>query len=287
MNNHERRLRMRTLLPVLLIAACIVLLVGCLQVHTVVKVKPDGSGTIEERAVMKGQMAMMMMAMAQMQDEQGDAKQKSRFYSEEEMNKRAAEMGEGVRFVSVKEIKVDDGQGYEAVFAFKDISTLKLSESPAVNPLGTRTKEEGEGEQRGKERKEKKYVTFAFAKGNPATLTVYMPPREKKEQSKKEEKKDDQDMKAGIAMARAMFKDFKFSSVIQVQGSIVETDATFREGSTVTLIDVDFDKLMSDENLVNKAMENEDISEEEARELMKRYPGLKIELNKATRIRFR
>jgi hypothetical protein len=269
-----------------MVFACTVLLAGCLQVQTVVKVKPDGSGTIEERAVMKGQMAMMMMAMSQMDDEQGDTKKKKKksgLFSEEEMKKRAAEMGEGVRFVSGKEIMVDDGQGYEAVFAFKDIGKLKLSESPDVNPMGSSSGEKEQGE----EKKEKKYVTFAFTKGSPATLTVYMPPREKKEKSKKVEKKEDQEMKAGMAMARAMFKDLKFSSVIQVQGSIVETDATFRDGSTVTLFDVDFDKLMSDETLMSKAMENEDLSEEEAKELMKKYPGIKIETNKATKIRFR
>lgn len=276
---------MRTLLSVVMIAACTLFMAGCLQVQTVVKVKPDGSGTIEERTVMKGQMAMMMMAMSQMDDEQGDTKKKKKsgLFSEEEMNKRATEMGEGVTFVSGKEIKVDDGQGYEAVFAFKDISKLKLSESPDVNPMGSSS-----GEKNEEEKKEKKYVTFAFTKGSPATLTVYMPPREKKEKSKKVEKKeDDQDMKAGMAMARAMFKDLKFSSVIQVQGSIVETDATFRDGSTVTLFDVDFDKLMSDETLMSKAMENEDLSDEEAKELMKKYPGIKIETNKVTKIRFR
>lgn len=276
---------MRTLLSAAMIVACVVFLAGCLQVQTVVKVKPDGSGTIEEKAVMKGQMAMMMRAMSQMGDEQGDTKKKKKneLFSEEEMKKRAAEMGEGVTFISGKEIKVEDGQGYEAVFAFKDISKLKLSESPDVNPMGLSS---GENEQ--EEKKEKKYVTFAFTKGNPATLTVYLPPKEKKEKSKKkEEKKDDQEMRTGMAMARAMFKDMKFSSVIQVQGSIVETNATFRDGSTVTLFDVDFDKLMADETLINKAMENEDLSDEEAKELMKKYPGIKIETNKATKIRFR
>lgn len=275
---------MRTLLLMVMIAICTLFVAGCLQVQTVVKVKPDGSGTIEERTVMKGQMAMMMMAMSQMGNDQGDPKKrtKSGLYSEEEMKKRAAEMGEGVTFVSGKEIKVEDGQGYEAVFAFKDISTLKLSESPDVNPMGSSSDEGNEG---GK--KEKKYVTFAFTKGSPATLTVYMPPREKKEKTKTVEKKDDQEMKAGMAMARAIFKDLKFSSVIQVQGSIVETDATFRDGSTVTLFDVDFDKLMADETLMSKAMESEDLSDEEAKELMKKYPGIKIETNKATKIRFR
>jgi hypothetical protein len=273
---------MRTLLAVALAATCAALLVGCLQVQTVVKVRPDGSGTIEERMVMKGQMAMMMMAMAQMGHEQGDTTtKKGGVFSEEEMKKRAAQLGEGVTFVSGKELTIDDGQGYEAVFAFTDISKVKLSESPDVNAMGT-----GTGAEETK-REEKKYVTFGFTRGNPATLTVFMPPRAKKEKTKQAERQDDREMKAGMAMARAMFKDLKFSSVLEVQGSIVETDATFRNGSRVTLFEVDFDKLMSDETLMNKAIENEDISDEEAKELMRKYPGIKIELNKATKIRFR
>ncbi|MGH2569372.1 MAG: hypothetical protein ACRDGA_13625, partial [Bacteroidota bacterium] len=135
---------------------------------------------------------------------------------------------------------------------------------------------------------EKKFITFGFTKGSPATLVVRVPQSGREKPAKKEaEEKKEEDNDRGFAMAKMMLKDLKISSVVELQGSVVESNATFREGSKVTLLDVDFDKLLDDENLLRDAMRYQDVQEEEAKELMKKYPGLKVELNKEVRVRFR
>ena len=114
-----------------------------------------------------------------------------------------------------------------------------------------------------------------------------MPPSNRNKDTKDEPEDEQEETESGIEMARMMLKDLRISTVVEVQGTVVESDASFRDKSKITLMDIDFSKLLADENLIRKAMKRNDISDDEARELMKEYPGLKIELNKTTTVRFR
>ena len=89
-------------LPVLFLST--LLLWGCFQVDTVVRVKKDGSGTIEERMVMGGMfVAQMKMMSAQMGAMGGEAAGGGEFnlLEEDKLRSRFFHMGEGVAFGKV------------------------------------------------------------------------------------------------------------------------------------------------------------------------------------------
>jgi len=273
---------MRKLKITTILLLSIFVLAGCLEVQTTVSVKPDGSGTVRERVLVKSDMLIMMMKMAKSMKEDGDEngkKKKSGLFDEQELREKAETMGEGVTYKSGKILSSDDGEGYEATYAFKDINTLRVDQDPNIQPSSSSDEDDN---------KDKKEITFEFRKGSPATLIVHVPPTKRGMENEEEtEEQEDEDTESGIEMARMMLKDLKISSVIEVQGTVVESDATFREKSKITLMDIDFGELLEDENLIRKAMKRNDISDEEAKELMKEYPGLKIELNRTTTVRFR
>jgi len=278
---------MRKLKITTILLLSIFVLAGCLEVQTTVSVKPDGSGTVRERVLVKSDMLIMMMKMAKSMKEDGDEngkKKKSGLFDEQELREKAETMGEGVTYKSGKILSSDDGEGYEATYAFKDINTLHVSETPDIEPPSPSSPDEDEGEE---EKSEKKEITFEFTKGSPATLVVHVPPSNRNKDTKDEPEDEQEETESGIEMARMMLKDLRISTVVEVQGTVVESDASFRDKSKITLMDIDFGKLLADENLIRKAMKRNDISDDEARALMKEYPGLKIELNKTTTVRFR
>ena len=271
---------MRILSLITLVLLCAFVLSGCLEVQTTINVKRDGSGTVRELVIIKSDMLRMMMTVAKkMKNDDEDGKKNSELFDEKELREKAETMGEGVAYKSGKKISTDDGDGYEAVYVFKDINTLRVDQDPNIQPSSSSDEDDN---------KDKKEITFEFRKGSPATLIVHVPPTKRGMENEEEtEEQEDEDTESGIEMARMMLKDLKISSVIEVQGTVVESDATFREKSKITLMDIDFGELLEDENLIRKAMKRNDISDEEAKELMKEYPGLKIELNRTTTVRFR
>ena len=259
-------------------ASALLVLCGCLQTSTIIKVKRDGSGTVLQRVLIKKEIAMMMSAFSS-QMEGGGAKKKSGLFDEKELRSKAATMGEGVKYVSGKKISSKTGDGYEVVYSFKDISKLSVEESPDVQTTI------GSGQQQDSSQQKKK-LTFEFTKGSPAALVIHQPPTEKGKSAEKDSAKK-QNVDDNLLMAKTVLKDMKISTVIEVQGSVVESDASFQDRSTVTLINVDFEKLLGDETLLRKAMEYQEIPENEANELMKKYPGLKLERRKTVTVRFR
>jgi len=272
---------------------------GCLQVSTVVKVKPDGSGTIEETFLMNKefvqQMDSMMGQMTQTM-EQGEKKQKSKkkqaekgfnIFNEAELKKKAGEKGEGVKYVSGKKIMADKFEGYKVIYAFKDINKLRFNQNPGESvPSGSGGKDkESEGK--------KEFVTFHFTKGQPSQLIVRLPadkitdkPKSSIEDSKKEQV-DKQQEEMMMNQMKMMFEGMKISLAVEVQGSIVETNATYREGSKITLMEMDFGKLIEAPEEFKRFNQVNPQTLEDAKKLMKDIPGIKVELNKEVMIDFK
>jgi len=73
---------------------------------------------------------------------------------------------------------------------------------------------------------------------------------------------------------------------VQVEGMILETDATHRDGSRVTLMVIDFEELLEAPEYLDELTERRPRSLEEAKELLKDFPGIKLELAPAIHIRF-
>ncbi|UCD87378.1 MAG: hypothetical protein JSV01_06380 [Desulfobacterales bacterium] len=276
-------------------------LVGCLQVDTLVKVKPDGSGTIEETFMMSKEVAQLIKEMAEQmmeglaepekgqpskQPKQKQAKESFDLFDEAKLKQEADGKGEGVTYVSGKKIATDTFEGYKAIYAFANINKLKLNQNPSDSmpsePSGS-----------GSEKQE--YVTFHFTKGRPATLIVRLPdvkPDEKDDATKSAEASkpspaDNKQSEMMLAQMKKMFKDMKIAMAIEVQGAVVQTNATHREGSRITMMELDFNKLLQMPEKLVQFSQLQPETLEDAKKFMKDLPGIKAEMNKEVTIKFK
>jgi len=281
-------------------------LVGCLQVDTLIKVKPDGSGTIEETVMMSKEMVQMMTGMMQQmmegmaegmeeggeepsakQPEKEQAQESFDLFDEAKLKQEVGDMGEGVTYVSGKKISTDTFEGYEAVYAFTDINKLKLNQNPSDNvPSGP---SEGDSEEK------EEYVTFHFKRGKPATLSVKLPegnPDEKDDVAKPDETAEpsaDEQQQAAMMLAQMknMFKGMKIAMAIEVEGDVVETNATHVEGSRVTIMELDFGKLLEMPEKLVQFSQLQPETVEDAKAFMKDIPGFKVDMNKELMVKFK
>lgn len=266
---------MKTLRPFLLACVAMFLFSGCLQIEKVVKLKPDGSGTVEETLIMTKSAidGLKQMAAGFGGDKGADAKPFD-LYDEAKIKEAGEKMGEGVTLVSATKISSDKGEGYKAVYAFPDINKLKVDQNPSSSmpsPGGGMKKED-----------KKEPVVFKFDKGNPASLTVTMPQPEFKKKEPQPAGVEDMAMQ----MAQQMFKDMKITLAIEVAGEIKETNAEYRDGARVTLMEMDMNKLLANPAKFKELAKADPQSLQETKALLKGLDGVKVETAPEVKISF-
>ena len=267
----------------LIFAAFVVMfgLTGCLQMEQVVKLKPDGSGTVEETVVLsKAALATMEQMVSGLGNAAGDKKKEGAsavpdLYDEAKLKAAAAKMGDGVTFVSAKRIDNEQGKGFTAIYAFTDINQLKLDQNP-----GEALPDTGGPKPAGNK---KEPVTFHFEKGSPALLTLKMPAPEFKPKPKDQPEGMEE---MAMQMMKQMFKDMHVALAVEVEGTISETNAAYHEGSRVTLMDMDFNKVMADPEKFKALAKANPQSLQEAKALIKGLDGVKIETAPEVTIKF-
>ena len=271
----------------LILALCIPLsFSGCFQIDKNVQVKPDGSGTITETVTMGTAMIAQMKAMASgFGDAAGGAGAKVKGFElldEAKLKDEASKMGEGVTFVSAKKITAPDREGYTVTYAFTDIGKVKLSTNPPDIGGSGNLKMTGKGDT--------EPVTFTFTKGKTAELTVNTPAmKPAAPKSKDEAAADAQEAamsEAMLPMMQQMFKDMRMSMSVEVVGKITATNAANKEGSRVTMLDVDFNKILADPAKMKAMAKIKDPNSAEAKAFLKTIPGMKVETANPVKINF-
>jgi hypothetical protein len=288
----------------------VVFLSGCIQENIVIHVKPDGSGTIEETSLLSNIMLELMESMGdsmadsgkQKSDQdnkdatQGDSKKSGKKTRDDAVAKmvkdaetRAATFGSTVKFISAKPVTTDTGSGYFAVYAFQDISLVKVNQNPSGKMDVPKT-EKSDASQK------EEFLLFSFMKGSPAKLVVTFPARKDATDDKPgapdttkvtEEKPNKEADKQSLEMMKTLFKDMKLSISLQFEGTIVNTNATYRDGSTVGLIEMDFAKMMDDAERLNKLGAATPQTIEETKALFKGFKGVKYEMNNPVIVEFK
>jgi hypothetical protein len=260
---------------ILIACAAMLGLSGCLQEEKIVKLKPDGSGTIEETVVFSktALASLQQMAAGFGSDKAADAKLPDLF-DEAKIKAAASKMGEDVTFVSAKKIDGEQGQGFSAIYAFSDINKVKLDQNPGdALPDSGRAKPTPS---------KKEPIVFHFTKGSPAELTLAMPAPEFK--PKKEQPAGMEDM--AMQMMKQMFKDLRITLALEMQGTISETNAEYRDGSRITLMDMDFNKVIADPEKFKALAKASPQTLQEAKALIKGLDGVKIETAPEVKIKF-
>jgi hypothetical protein len=91
------------------------------------------------------------------------------------------------------------------------------------------------------------------------------------------------------AIIKQMFKGFRMGLAIDVEGKIVKTNSPYVDGSKVTLIDIDFDPLLSDEKVfktVSAKLEKTMGDDRKTMEVLKGVKGFKIVTDPEVSIEF-
>ena len=272
---------MKTLIKIFPILFVILSLTGCIDVQYKMNLKLDGSGTIVETVYMNSAMVQMIKGFMAMS---GDSTEQEEFslLDEAELRNEAVELGEGVKYVSGEELKDNGREGYRAIYEFEDVNKIKMDQdiSDKAPSMGGENEETPEDD-----------ITFKFTKGNPATLIIYMPEEDEETQVEEEDEVDvefdeDQEDNEWTEEMKTMMKDFRISIQIEVDGDIVETNATYVDGSIITIMEMSFNELLKDPEQFKKLKNLDDASYEETKELLEDIPGIKFETNEKVKVVF-
>ncbi len=261
-----------------ILALTAIVLMGCIETTTLIRVNRDGSGTIENTVIISKNFIDLMSSMGGDSESSSD---ENDFLDEEELKEKALNMGQGVTLMSAEKVSSEKGSGYKAVYSFKDINKIRINQNPGENiPIPSAGGPEEESVE--------EYIFFDFKKGNPATLTISKPAEilEPEEVEGAGESPMDDDP-AMLDMLKTLYQDMKIGIAVEVQGTIVETNATYREGSRITIIEMDFGKLLEDEDNFKKLVTAQPKTLEATKDLLEGSPGIKVELKDQLIIRFK
>ncbi|MEO5821836.1 MAG: hypothetical protein ABIT71_15140 [Vicinamibacteraceae bacterium] len=235
-------------LAIALVVVAAVLSSACFQSETVIRVKADGTGTIEQTNLANKELLGMAAGMAKQAvqnaggtggvgstspnlDNIGD------LFDEAKIREQASSFGSGVRYVSSAPLTQDGLSGVKATFAFDDVRLLNLSNprgASSATPTPPLRFELVAADAGGST------LRVRLPQGRAATDDA-VPPAAAETAAPKPDLPPE-----ALAMVRNMFKGARMTVAIEVEGAIVTTDAPQRDGRRVTIFAVDFEQLLSD-----------------------------------------
>jgi hypothetical protein len=277
------------ILSIVALAAC---LTACIEVSTVVKVNPDGSGFIEEKVLISRLVMEQFGGMIQGMAEGFGATQEGAFefpglFDEAQLQAKASQFGQGVQYVSGEELISDTGEGYRAVYYFPDINLLRIDQNPGEKMGDNSLASLGSVPEQ--------VLTFQLEPGNPNNLIARMP------RASQESGSDETESPLGsfslneaapdlnpqmLAMFKNLFQDMRMAMYLQIRGSITATNATHLDGSTITIMELDFGELLADPSFFSELQSAQITSLEDAQTFLQDMPGIKMDLNDELIIEF-
>jgi outer membrane murein-binding lipoprotein Lpp len=297
--NRSMSLRYDSLLKkagLLLLVAAAMSLAGCITFLSEIKVNGDGSGTMVQTITMNPEQlkATMDSIAKQMGATTTEAKEEPKKespkpkaegpFKEDELKSKAADLGQGVTFVSAEKIDTKTAAGVRVTYAFKDINTLAINPKPQA-AMGTAAA--------GAASKDAMKFRFSRKPDGHAVLTVVLarpePEAAKEKASPPPPAASSEEEAQQREMVRQMFKGLHMGVTVEVEGKIIRTNSPYVDGSKVTLLDIDFDPLLSDQGkleALNKKMEGAMGDDEKTLEALKGIKGLKITTSPEVTIEF-
>ncbi|MGA0845362.1 MAG: hypothetical protein ACO3RV_02385 [Luteolibacter sp.] len=228
----------------LLAAATSLMLAACFQQETTITLEKDGSGTLVEETRIGAQMLGMVNQFGGGLGDEDQAAQDplKDLMSEEKAKDRAKRLGEGVEFVKIEPVSVGAFKGARATYRFQNINDLRISTEDAMNQIGSAAPSviddiDADADDA---------VTFNFKDG---VLKIQMGQPEEEEaatETRVPEVPQGIDQSAMMEMMKPMMADMKVSIRLVAAPGIAETDATYHDGDSITLMELDMNQLMKD-----------------------------------------
>jgi len=241
---------------------------GCFQMTTVMKVKGDGSGTIDHRMLFTKQALAQLKQFAAL----GGGRQAIDPTSEQQAQEMAAALGPGVSYVSSRPVSTPMGEGRDAVYAFTDVSQLRVSTQPA--PPG------GAAIQAGGLSTIGDTLTFSFTHQPNGNAVVHINVPESSLVNTLSSNAAPQQM----AMIKSLLAGAHVLLAVEPEGALVRTNSAYVDAPRVTLLDIDLDQVLKDETLAARLQGAK--TPEELKAVLKEVPGLKLTLEKEITIEF-
>jgi hypothetical protein len=253
---------------------------GCLQVETTLFVKKDGSGTINEKVLFSKTFVNMIRDFAQaFQD--SSSTEEFNLYEEENIIGDAKDYGDNVVYVSHEKIDNDNWEGYQVVYSFDAVSKIKIAPDPDSK---IDLEEEAVSNELHKE-----FYFFKFIKGDTPQLIIDRPDIELSSDSNENadstgyEQNEDEEGEEYVKLMEGM----KIDILVQVDGEIENTNATYVDGSKVTLFQMDFGEMMKNKEAFKEFKRNEPNNIDELKLYLDKLEGIKIEVEKPITINFK
>jgi hypothetical protein len=274
--------------------AAAVSLTGCITFLTEINVRGDGGGTMVQTITMNpGQIKesvesaakQMGATMSELKEETKDKPAPAPAADpgeESDFKDKAVDLGQGVTFVSAEKIDTKTAAGVRVTYAFKDINLLAVNPKPeaAMGVAGA-----------GASSKDALKFKFSQMPNGNAVLTVVLPgagPEAPKEQTATPPSAASQEGQAAAPpevspgepdlemsmMAMQMFKGLRMGLAVTVEGKVVKTNSPYVEGPKVTLLDIDFDRLLADKEAFKAFNDKMGPSMGDDRKMMEALKGL-------------
>jgi hypothetical protein len=196
---------------------------------------------------------------------------------------KADQYGPKVKFLSATPVKTENMAGYKAFYAFEDINTLRINQNPE-------NKAEKIGGSMEKSHKKEELILFKLVRGPTSTLSVtmpeYKPDKKDQGQSGTNPNKRQTDPQS-LEMMKELFKDMVVKVALEIDGTIIKTNATHRNKSELTLVEMHFGRIIENKKVFEKVSAAEPKTIEEMKELVKGLDGLKIEMNNPIVVEFK
>jgi hypothetical protein len=267
-----------------LILGAALLVAGCMDLSSTLTVRPDGSGTLTERFVVDADMARMMQGLASV-DSMGTAQDP---FSGARMRAEADSLP-GLRLQSFTRIDDTTSRGYEATYRFENLNDVPFDPGPDDLLSDEEMGPTGDGPL-----DLMSAMRFEFTPGAPATLTIHLPfdtAEVSPDATMPGATPDDEDppSEAEMEMMRAMMADAGFRIAVTIDGEIMETNATHRDGATITLLEMDFDTLARDSAAFREMMRMSSgpTSPDASIDRLNSFPGMTVEPRETVTVRFR
>jgi hypothetical protein len=256
-------------------------LAGCLQVETTLNVKKDGSGTINEKVLFSKTFVNMIKEFAQsFSDSASTDEEEFSIFKVDEIQADAKDFGENVKYVSHELISNEKWEGYEAVYSFDDITKIKITPDP-----GSKV---GIGEEGAEVPTEEDYYFFKFVKGSTPELIIDRPEinlsAETEENNEGEQsEQNDEGMNEEIIK---MMEGMSIAVSVDVEGKIVNTNASYVDGSKITLFEMNFAEMMKNKDAFKEFKNKEPKNIDEMKAFLEKFPGMKIQIDRPVTIKF-
>jgi hypothetical protein len=282
---------MRPMFRLALLAPFVLALTGCITSETLIKLKADGSGTLEQVMLvnvraLEGVPEMMAGLLGGKATSSSSSSSKKtggsaplEMFDENKLRSDVEKFGPGVRFVSAEKLTRDGMEGGRVIYAFDDINQLVVDQEPPAAALGG-------GSNAGAQSDPLRFGLARLPNGRSMVTVRFDEPAgsPKAPKGAPAPKMAKGDMPEGMQeMMETLLDGFRVSIDIEVDGAIAATSSPFVDGSRVTVLEMDLGRLVKDPNGM-KVLErlNPEASVSEMIPVLKDVRGIRVNASPLT-----